>query len=314
MSDSTDLRAPPSDGNPFGQRAIANRANAGTVAVEQERAIAEAQGKMVIARKFPRDKRGAFTEIMESCDRPGFAEDAIYTYSRGGKPVTGGTIRLAEEIARCWGNIEYGLRELSRRDGESEMEAFAWDLETNNRTVQAFTVRHLRDVDSGAKKLTSERDIYEIGANMGARRLRERIFAVIPSDVKQAAETRCREIIAGRTNVPKLIQAFAAIGVTADMLARRMGKPAVDALPEEIVDLRGIYQSIRRDGATIDEWFPVAGEKTPPPTNADGSRRPRALAAVTDAAPAAETAQDAQEATQAPEPPPPSGPIQPDDF
>ena len=63
-------------------------------------------------------------------------------------------IRLAEELARCWGNIDYGLRELSRRAGESEMEAYAWDLETNTMSSQKFTVKHIREMEAaGMKKL-----------------------------------------------------------------------------------------------------------------------------------------------------------------
>ena len=41
------------------------------------------------------------------------------------------------------------LRELSRRAGESEMEAYAWDLETNTMSSQKFTVKHIRDTRAG---------------------------------------------------------------------------------------------------------------------------------------------------------------------
>jgi hypothetical protein len=49
------------------------------------------------------------------------AETAFYSYPRGGQTVSGASIRFAEELARCWGNIEYGIKELSRDKDKSEM-------------------------------------------------------------------------------------------------------------------------------------------------------------------------------------------------
>ena len=143
--------------------------NQGTVAIEASRAIAEAQGKLVIAKRFPRDEVQAYNRVAQACQRKGIAEKAFYSYNRGGGTVSGPTIRFAEELARCWGNIDYGIKELSQDDGKSEMQAYAWDLETNAQSVQNFTNPHIREVGGKAKVLTSQRDIYEINANMGAR-------------------------------------------------------------------------------------------------------------------------------------------------
>ena len=69
----------------------------------------------------------------------------------------------------------------------AEMQAYAWDLETNAQSVQNFTNPHIREVGGKAKVLTSQRDIYEINANMGARRLRSRILAILPTDLVDMA-------------------------------------------------------------------------------------------------------------------------------
>ena len=63
----------------------------------------EVQAAMVIAKKFPRDEAKAFDKIMRSCQRKGLAEQAEYTYPRGGQKVMGPSIRLAESIAQNWG-------------------------------------------------------------------------------------------------------------------------------------------------------------------------------------------------------------------
>ena len=83
--------------------------NQGTVAIEASRAIAEAQGKLVIAKRFPRNEITAYAKAMEACQRPTMAAKAFYSFPRGGQTVEGPTIRFAEELARCWGNIDLSL-------------------------------------------------------------------------------------------------------------------------------------------------------------------------------------------------------------
>ena len=133
--------------------------NQGTVAVESSRAIAEAQGKLVIAKRFPRNEIDAFAKVMTACQRKSLAEKAFYSYPRGGETVQGPTIRFAEELARCWGNLDYGIKELSQGNGNSEMQAYCWDLETNTMSVQNFTNPHRKEVKGNIKELTSLRDI-----------------------------------------------------------------------------------------------------------------------------------------------------------
>ena len=93
-----------------GVMAQMDKINQGTVAIEASRAIAEAQGKLVIAKRFPRNEVDAYAKAMEACQRPTMAAKAFYSFPRGGQTVEGPTIRFAEELARCWGNIDYGIK------------------------------------------------------------------------------------------------------------------------------------------------------------------------------------------------------------
>ena len=83
-----------------------------TAAVEiaSTRAAQEIQATLVVAKRFPRDETGAYNKIMEACKRTSLAEQAIYSYPRGSETVEGPTIRLAETMARAWGNIEFGIK------------------------------------------------------------------------------------------------------------------------------------------------------------------------------------------------------------
>lgn len=235
--------------------------NQGTVAIEASRAIAEAQGKLVIAKRFPRDEVQSYNRVAQACQRRGIAEKAFYSYNRGGGTVSGPTIRFAEELARCWGNIDYGIKELSQDDGKSEMQAYAWDLETNAQSVQNFTNPHIREVGGKAKILTSQRDIYEINANMGARRLRSRILAILPTDLVDMAIAECKKTLAGNNDEPlidrvkKMIVAFGKIGVTQEQIEKRLGRKVDTMTIDDFTDYIGIYNAIKQGESKIAEWF-----------------------------------------------------------
>lgn len=235
--------------------------NQGTVAIEANRAIAEAQGKLVIAKRFPRNQVDAFKNVMEACQRKGIAEKAFYSYKRGSQIVSGPTIRFAEELARCWGNIDYGIKELSQDDGKSEMQAYAWDLESNTISVQNFTNPHYREVKGERKKLTSDRDIYEVNANMGARRLRSRILAILPNDLVESAIVECKKTLEGGNGIPlidkvkNMVNGFSRFGVSREQLEKHMGHKIEETSGAEISELVGIYNSIKEGNAKPSDWF-----------------------------------------------------------
>ena len=235
--------------------------NQGTVAIEASRAIAEAQGKLVIAKRFPRDEVQAYAKAMEACQRPTMAEKAFYSFPRGGQTVEGPTIRFAEELARCWGNIDYGIKELSQDEGKSEMQAYAWDLETNAQSIQNFTNPHQREVGKKMQTLTSLRDIYENNANMATRRLRSRILAILPSWFVEDAIAECKKTLAGQNDLPlvdrvkKMVVQFAKLGVTQEQIEGRLKKKIDTMNADDFVEYVGIYNAIKNGESKISEWF-----------------------------------------------------------
>lgn len=254
-----------------GVMAQMDKINQGTVAIEASRAIAEAQGKLVIAKRFPRNEVDAYAKAMEACQRPTMAAKAFYSFPRGGQTVEGPTIRFAEELARCWGNIDYGIKELSQDDGKSEMQAYAWDLETNAQSVQNFTNPHQREQGKKMVKLTTQRDIYENNANMATRRLRSRILAILPSWFVEDAIEECKKTLAGRNDTPlidrvkKMVVAFAKIGVTQDQIERRLKKKIDTMNADDFVEYTGIFNAIKQGESKIADWFesaPVASDLT----------------------------------------------------
>ncbi len=237
--------------------------------VEEQRAIAQVQGQVLLAKKFPRDQLDSYNRIIDMCKRKGLAEHAIYAYPKGGQMVTGPSIRLAEAVAQEWGNMDYGVVELEQLHGHSRMMAYAWDLERNVRRVMNFTVVHKRTARGQVKDLTDSRDIYELTANQGARRVRACILAVIPGDVVEDAQIECEKTIqraAGDEPISevtkKLIVVFNEFGVKPKHLETKLGHKLDAIIPAEIVQLRKIYKSIKDGMATREEFFEI-GLKTP---------------------------------------------------
>lgn len=235
--------------------------NQGTVAIEASRAIAEAQGKLVIAKNFPRDEIQAYARAMEACQRPAMAEKAFYSFPRGKQTVEGPTIRFAEELARCWGNVDYGIKELSQDNGKSEMQAYAWDLETNTQSVQNFTNPHQREAFGKMQTLTSQRDIYENNANMATRRLRSRILAVLPSWFVDGAINECKKTLAGQNDTPlidrvkNMVVQFARFGVTQDQIEKRLKRKVDTMTSDDFVEYIGIYNAIKNGESKVADWF-----------------------------------------------------------
>lgn len=247
--------------NVYGARPKEQTLASVTTAMATTRQAQEVQAAMIVAKRFPRDEQQSAERILAACSRRTLAENALYSYPRGGTEVTGPSIRLAEALAQSWGNIDFGYIELEQANNESKVMAYAWDLETNTRQSKVFTVPHRRDTSSGSKVLTDSRDIYETVANQAARRVRSCILAIIPGDVVEMAVKQCETTLrAGAEGVPigvrieNMVKAFAEFEVTPEQLRGYIGK-SVEAFDEnDLVRLQKVYRSIK-DGIVGNDYF-----------------------------------------------------------
>lgn len=241
--------------------------------IESQRAIAEVQGAITIAKRFPRNIQKALDLILNACQRSGLAESALYSYARGGTEITGPSIRLAEAIAQNWGNLQFGIKELEQRNGESIIQAYAWDVETNTKQEKTFTVKHIRKTKKGSYALDDPRDIYELTANNGARRLRACILGLIPGDIVEAAVNQCEETLKASADtsqeaIKKLISAFENYKVSKEQIEKRIQRRLDSITPAQIVGLRKIYNSLKDGMSTPADWFePISAEEMPQPTS-----------------------------------------------
>jgi hypothetical protein len=248
-------------------------------AVEQARAVAEVQAAVVVAQNIPRDLARAEAEMRDSCGRLSMASRAFYSVPNRG---SGPSVHLARELARIWGNVQYGVHELRRDDaaGESEVQAFAWDVQTNTRSTRTFIAPHARMKGKERQALTDLNDIYLSNQNTGARAVRECIFTVLPTWFTEDAQALCRQTLEHGEGEPlpdriaKMVAAFDGIGVSVPQLETRIGKKRGSWTAADLAQAGVDYTSIQRGEATKDELFPQARVTTDEITKRSSRKAP----------------------------------------
>ena len=252
--------------NPFQQTAVSEALPKAMTEVKAQREASEIQAMVFMAKQFPRNQIQAADRILNACTRQTLADSAVYSYPRGGQNVEGPSIRLAEVLAQNWGNLDFGIRELSQENGVSTVEAYAWDLETNVRQAKVFQVAHKRMAKGGTKTLTDPRDIYEMVANKGSRRLRACILSIIPGDIVEAALAQCSVTQAAsvgatpeevKDTIRKLTATMEKFGITAENIQDRYQCRLEAIRPAQIVELRKIYTSLKDGMSKPSDWFTI---------------------------------------------------------
>lgn len=236
--------------------------------VEAARAVAQVQGSMAIAKRFPRNEAQAMSRLISAAQRRGLAEKAMYEYPKGGTQVVGPSIRAAEAISQAWGNIISGVTEVKRdsQKKESTMLAYAGDLETNTWKFLEFSVPHTIDTRNGPKELTSSRDTYERTMNDGSRRLRNCILSVIPGDVVESFLQECdrtmsKDPVPLADRIVNMVEAMKEIGVTKAMIEQTFGCKVEAITERQISQLRRTYQAIKDGFGAVGDYFKVSAKE-----------------------------------------------------
>ncbi|MDM2398128.1 hypothetical protein PP613_03740 [Mycobacteroides abscessus] len=233
--------------------------------VEQSRAVAEVQSAVIVAQQIPRDLQRAEAEMRDACGRMAMAKQAFYQVPKRG---TGPSVHLLRELARIWGNTQYGVNELARNDakGESEVQSWAWDVQTNTRSNRTFIVPHARMAKGRREELTDLGDITNNNSNAGARAVRECISAILPKWFTELAQDICKATLENGEGEPlparidKMIAAFRAINITEQQMETKLGKKRGAWDAGDVAQMGITYTSITRDGFDKAEMFPpVAG-------------------------------------------------------
>lgn len=257
--------------------AIAGEGVSHTTALAAERYRIE--GMIVSAHQWPRDERTARAATLQACARPRFADGAIYEYPRGRTTVTGPSVRLAREVARCWRNILTGYRIVDMDDTWITVEGYAHDLEANRVEIEQarFKRKIMRRPKGGGKarwvSVEDERELAELVGRNAAKKVRNCILRLIPSDlIEEALEECSRTLVAAAEAdlraapadaIAKMTAAFAEIGVTSEMLHDHLVLREGAALSaRHVARLRGVYRAIKDGEASARDFFDLQ-DQTP---------------------------------------------------
>lgn len=237
------------------------RAASQATLVEQSRAVAEVAAAVQVAQANPRDIDRATADMRDTCGRLPVANRAFYAVPNRGQGLS---VHLMRELARIWGNTDYGVRELRRDDdaGVSEMQAWAWDQQTNTRSTRSFIQPHQRMKGRERQALVDLNDIYLSNQNTGARAVRECIASVLPDWFIAEAQGVCETTLNdGEGKSPEVrsreaVTAFSNHSVTRAQLEDYVGAKFGKWTPAMLADLQRVYVSITQDGMAPSEFFP----------------------------------------------------------
>lgn len=192
------------------------------------------------------------------------AESCIYCRPVGkdqyGKEkfAEGLSIRMAEIVAACYGNLRSGAQLISQTPHQVVARGFAHDLESNNagtsECVEATTKRDGSPVSSRQQVVIAKAAL--------AKARRDAIFAVVPRALCKKIEAEARKVIAGSKkplNVRRqqVSDWVSKLNIEPARVWVALGVKGPDDLTEEnLVTLTGIRTAMKEGDTNVDEAFP----------------------------------------------------------
>lgn len=201
------------------------------------------------------------------------AESCMYSLPRGGKMITGPSVRLAEICASAYGNMQFGSRVLDVEEKEIVALGFCWDMERNNRCA----IEARRRITNKYGKRYDDDMITVTGAAAGSVALRNAIFRIIPRayvDVvyEAAKRTAIGDAKSFGARRDEIMMRLTKLGVSQDRVLLRLGRAGVDDITMDDAEvLIGLGTAIKNGDTTLDEAFPEAAP-APAPAAEDGKR------------------------------------------
>ena len=221
--------------------------------------------QVATARAYPRSLKKVLENItfLSTQDKE-TAESCFYSVKRDGKTIRGASIRLAEIITSCYGNIRASSRIISNDGKFITAQGMCWDLENN----VAFSVEVKRKITDRFGRIFTD-DMIVITSNACTSiALRNAVFKVIPQAVTSRVQNEIKRIILGEakdfeTTRKSAIEYFTQKGVSEKNILALFDKKSIDELDrEDIFDLRGIANAIIDGDTTLELAFAVNTKPT----------------------------------------------------
>ena len=217
------------------------------------------------AKQYPRNMMKAKDEIYQlATTSRDTAEACFYAIPRAGKTIEGPSVRLAEIINYCYGNINSAVRVVSNDGKKITSQAVAFDIERNNR-IMVEVSRRITDKDG--KTFTQDMQVVT-GNAAGSIAWRNAIFRLIPNAVWIDIQEQIKKFIVGDGKEmlkrwDSLIKKFNDMGITTEVLLKRMNLVDVKAINSDImIKLFGVLTALNEGSSTVEDVFGIAPAKT----------------------------------------------------
>lgn len=252
-----------------------------------EHSKAMIQAKFTVAMARPRDMDLVRVRMLKHCQRPRFAEASRYVIPRGGRHITGWSIRFAEAMLRELGNIHTAASVVYDDADKRLVRVEVTDLETNTsydmQVMVAKTIERKR-VKQGEvvvrERLNSNNEVvYLVAAReddlamkqaaIVSKALRTCGLRLAPADILDECEDQVMNA-GGEDDVDAkrkaICSAFAKLGIEPPELEKYLGHKLSTVTKAELTELRGLWEALR-DGVT--SWATAMEERT---GNGNGGR------------------------------------------
>lgn len=230
--------------------------------------------QIATAKRYPRNIEQAKNRIMELATQDkDIAYNCFYHLERTENKkdehgqwrevkvvIEGLSVRMAEIIATCWGNLRCASRIIGNDGKMITAQGVCHDLETN----VAVSVENKRSITYSSGKTYSQ-DMQVVTGNAASSiAFRNAVLKVVPKvvigDIITNIQSKAREQINQR-GIPDqwrdCVAAFQKLGVKEDMLLEWLGEGRTrdDIVADDIMRLGGVYTAINEGTTTVAETF-----------------------------------------------------------
>lgn len=187
------------------------------------------------------------------------AESCMYALPRGGKTISGPSVRLAEICASAYGNLRVASRIIAI-DGDSlTAQGIVWDMEKN----VGYSVDVRRKITGKNGQRFNEDMINVTAAAATSIAIRNVIFRAIPRAYVDRLFENCKRVAVGDVSTlvdrrAKVLDRLALLGVDQARVLARLEKTGVDDIGlSELEFLIAEGTAIKQGERSIDEAFPA---------------------------------------------------------
>lgn len=214
------------------------------------------------AKTYPRNVKKALAQMEELATMDvDTAVDCFYALHRGkgddAKVIEGLSVRMAEIVAACWGNLRVQARIIGNDGKTITAQAVCHDLESN---YAISTEVKRRITDKNGRTYTEDMQVVT-GQAACAIAYRNAVLKVVPKSVTKAFMGRVRQMALGNVNEletrrQNMVAYYAKMKVTPEMLCDYVGaKSVADMTMEDVLTLLATANAIKEGTTTAEESF-----------------------------------------------------------